>query len=574
MQNTTSHPTLPDPLLQNHLLKSDGQLTQQDESNSTPTSNPLRTARSLVLLQLLSRLLTFGLNQALLRLASPTVFGTAAIQFDLICSSILFLSREGIRNALLRIKSSTSQKDKEDNVLETQLQSLSIVPLQLGIAIATILSSIYLYTSDEATTSQSHFHASLLLYIIASLMELSIEPLYIKIHRFQQPKLNVRVQAEGGMAILRSIVTVSSLIGFGEKNALLSFALGQIAGTIWLVTRYLREFEWDIRTLFWVKSIKDEKRFNPDTLSLAIANTGQSFIKHILTEADRIAVSRICPLDGQGGYAVAMNYGSLIARIVFQPLEESLLLHYSSSLSSPSILPLYTLTIRLSLYLTLIMRTFVPPLYPAISPFLLPKQYQSTTAPSILRLYLTTYIPLMSLNGVSESFVTSSASSDEIKKQARWMISSSGIFAITLFLLTHLPELWITDNSTEKSRAIGTFLLNPTKEESLILASCSAMLIRIIFSLFHAKKTFDLRKPNLRYRDLLPDLKIFIWTWIVWLSLKLLANRERWVSSWKGWIELVGLGGILGLITLGFIFLAERGKLKDLRNSSKGVKIE
>lgn len=46
-------------------------------------------------------------------------------------------------------------------------------------------------------------------------------------------------------------------------------------------------------------------------VSLAVANTRQSVVKHLLTEADRIAVGRISPLEDQGGYAVAMNYGEL-----------------------------------------------------------------------------------------------------------------------------------------------------------------------------------------------------------------------------------------------------------------------
>lgn len=60
-----------------------------------------------------------------------------------------------------------------------------------------------------------------------------------------------------------------------------------------------------------LKSIYRQPKFDPDTLSLAVANTGQSLIKHVLTEADRLAVARISPLDDQGGYAVAMNYGTI-----------------------------------------------------------------------------------------------------------------------------------------------------------------------------------------------------------------------------------------------------------------------
>ena len=58
-------------------------------------SATLASGSSLVLLQVFSRVVTFVLNQALVRLVSPQVFGTTSIQFELLLSTILFLSREG-----------------------------------------------------------------------------------------------------------------------------------------------------------------------------------------------------------------------------------------------------------------------------------------------------------------------------------------------------------------------------------------------------------------------------------------------------------------------------------------------
>jgi hypothetical protein len=58
--------------------------------------------------------------------------------------------------------------------------------------------------------------------------------------------------------------------------------------------------------------VLSQPRFDKQTVSLAIANTRQSVLKHGLTEADRIAIGRISPLSDQGGYAVAMNYGDLV----------------------------------------------------------------------------------------------------------------------------------------------------------------------------------------------------------------------------------------------------------------------
>jgi oligosaccharide translocation protein RFT1 len=57
--------------------------------------------------------------------------------------------------------------------------------------------------------------------------------------------------------------------------------------------------------------------FDTELLNLSIAMTGQSVIKHFLTEGDKFLVSRLSPLEDQGGYAIASNYGAL--NIIFLP---------------------------------------------------------------------------------------------------------------------------------------------------------------------------------------------------------------------------------------------------------------
>lgn len=48
-----------------------------------------------------------------------------------------------------------------------------------------------------------------------------------------------------------------------------------------------------------------------------MANTRQSVIKHVLTEGDRIVVGRISPLGDQGGYAIAINYGTPLCAFAY-----------------------------------------------------------------------------------------------------------------------------------------------------------------------------------------------------------------------------------------------------------------
>lgn len=55
---------------------------------------------SLVAFQLVSRLFSFGMNQVLLRASSPVAVGTA-MSLDLIKDTILFLTRDPLRGALL-----------------------------------------------------------------------------------------------------------------------------------------------------------------------------------------------------------------------------------------------------------------------------------------------------------------------------------------------------------------------------------------------------------------------------------------------------------------------------------------
>jgi hypothetical protein len=51
------------------------------------------------------------------------------------------------------------------------------------------------------------------------------------------------------------------------------------------------------------------------TLHLSLTMTGQSLVKHILTEGDKIILSWWSSLQNQGGYAIAVNYGALFQEL-------------------------------------------------------------------------------------------------------------------------------------------------------------------------------------------------------------------------------------------------------------------
>ena len=135
--------------------------------------NSLRTSlSSLMGLQLLSRLFASILNQALFRLASPSAFGAASIQFELILSTILFLSREGVRNALLRVKS------REDPDRTIRRLNLTFLPIILGIPLSVLTSVLYIHLAGQEVKGKPHFQAAISLYALAAMMELLSDPMY------------------------------------------------------------------------------------------------------------------------------------------------------------------------------------------------------------------------------------------------------------------------------------------------------------------------------------------------------------------------------------------------------------
>lgn len=236
-------------------------------SRPSLVSATLSSARALVALQLLSRLVTFSLNNALIRVASPEVFGTAAVQFDLIGSTLLFLSREGIRGALLRSSADSSspessEKEKSGSTageessdrrsLDARRQqdlNLSLVPLPIFLVLGTILVPIYYVSSARTTTSQPFFGPSLALHLLAYLLELLSEPYHIRLQN--DLNLGVRVRAEGTAVVLKAVGTLASVWLLGQRRALLAFGLGQVAYGGSLLARFSVEFGRDAGRMWW-----------------------------------------------------------------------------------------------------------------------------------------------------------------------------------------------------------------------------------------------------------------------------------------------------------------------------------
>ncbi|KAF9482555.1 Rft-1-domain-containing protein [Pholiota conissans] len=415
-------------------------------------SSEVASASSLIGLQLLSRLTTFALNQALFRLASPTAFGAASIQLDLVLSTILFLSREGVRGALLRAPSQTQPSQLSDLA---RISNLAFLPVIAGIPLALSTAALFAYTAGAELQAQPHFHATVALYAFAAACELFSEPLYN--FAMTHLKINIRVRAEGFGVTAKSVTTFLLLL-YDSRNgrdgmALIAFALGQLMYSVAIFATYILSLgAGPMRPIgssvpsspsfAAARSAFLSTYFDSTALQLSLTLTLQSLVKHFLTEGDKLILSWFSPLSDQGGYAIAVNYGSLIARIIFQPIEESLRIFFSRTLgtssakSQPSLAALaaanatLTTVLRTQASLSILLVVFGSSYLPVLLPLLLPSAYMATSAPRVLSAWIW-FIPVLAVNGAVEAFLASVAAPADLNRQSQWMIAFSAIYITT-----------------------------------------------------------------------------------------------------------------------------------------------
>ncbi|KAL0073403.1 Rft protein-domain-containing protein [Phycomyces blakesleeanus] len=490
----------------------------------------------LIMLQLMSRLVTFVLHQVVLRFTSAETLGIASVQFELLLSTILFLSREGFRCALLRsqeTKTSSSESflgilDTTPEGVEQKTTNVSYIPTCLGL-ITTILACSYFLSFDQTCP---HYHLSVIIFGVAAMAELVIEPLFIL--ALQRLYFQVRVSVEGVAVVLRCLVTFGLTIlgsrGNGENTyGVLAFAIAQLVFGLTMMVGYLGFFAMEVskgnialRSLYPRRLVSTDGKvywFDRTLLDLSITLTKQSLLKHILTEGDKMLITALSTDDNQGIYAFVVNYGSLVVRILFQPLEETGRTLFSKVLSvSPdqkensitTVTDVLLVIIRFHVLLGLLFVCFATNYTSTLIDLLVGKEWSTVrNAPQVLSAYCL-YVPMMGINGITEAFVQSAASSSDLTRQSYAMIGFSICFMLAGYL-------WM---SVWDFGAIG-----------LVMANMVNVSIRIVYSLHFIKTYVGAQRNKLHIRNWMPrrlTMGAFASSWAI----------TRWSLHHIGWQTL------------------------------------
>lgn len=500
----------------------------------------LSPAVLLLSLQILTRIFTFGLNQLLIRFSSPALYGAAHIRCELVLGIVLFLSREGIRAATLRQEDRSENEADEDDAKSKksvgqdvggERSNLPLLPIPLGILFALLALPLFTSSSTESLDTRPYENTVIHLYLLSALLELLSEPLYLHALSARGGRnLALRVRAEGSAAIAKGIVTLAGVVFLGEEAGLLAFGLGQAAyGAAILFTfagSYTLRFglggTLHLYAPVWSTSAQSKVEGRSSTDRLAVLLFLQSILKHLLTEADKIAVSRLASLEDQGGYALGTNYASLPLRLIFQPLEESSRFQFCQSLGSlgesragkaetrastveketqverPASEPatqnrtkarhLLTSLLHLHLFLGLLLVSYLPPLSRPFIQALSGFQWASTSAPRTLSAFAL-FLPVAGWSGILEGFLQSTASPTELKAYNRVILSSSATFGAVLWGLT---------------RRCVTKEVGVSTEAALVYASTASMALRALCGWRYAGRFFR-DSQGLAVRELLPS---------------------------------------------------------------------
>lgn len=432
------------------------------------------------------KLITFTMNQVLLRWTTPEIVGQASIQLELLLSTMLFLSREGIRIACLR----ETVTNKEERAALVNISWIPCIVLCFFGLVAIVFGG-------------SGISTVMILYWSGACLESLGEPWF---NVFQNALIfRARLTSEMVAVFVRCVVSFVC-VGYFQMH-LMGFGCAQFAyGLSYLITMVshmrssgitnrdnpltLRDFLPSVgscasknKDLFYLGTIRRS------TAHVAASSVLSSLVKHGLTEADKIVLTLSASNYNQGIYAVTNNYGSLVARMIFLPLEDASKLMFSkyvatlrSAFSSTelkaeekqqqcttALQALKSLLIQL-LRLVCIIGIFFPVFGFAYSELVVnlifSRQWRSNETVNTLSYYCF-YIFFMAINGISEAFVQST-----FPASAYRLLSLGLLISTAVFVATAVPGI----------QYLGT--------SGIVIANCASYAARIIFNLTIVHQAF------------------------------------------------------------------------------------
>lgn len=399
-------------------------------------------ASFLILGQLLIKLFTFGSNQLLVGSISPEVMGVASV-LEFYVSFVLFFCRESERLTIQRATGAST------STVRQKIVNFAYIPLTVGVA----LCFGGYFMTDHSTALNAFFLLShkpyvVLLVMALILVELAVEPLYA-LTQFELD-FKARSAIESTAVFAKCLVTFAGVslgnylkVSNQSAHAVLSFVAGQFAYAAFTAIGYLRLHKFHVPKT--AKVVEKDRQFILDPKLRALFSTlfFQMIFKLVLTEGDKIIMGYLFSVSQQGTYAVISNYGSMIARLLFLPIEETLRNLFTRVFSStkPDARAAYrTMENLLAFYVYFSILLVIGGYFNgSFLMKLLLGRSQSWKATDLFDMFprYLLYLPFMAFNGILEAFQTSVLTENQIKYYSYFMLFLTVMSGLVLTILVN-----------------------------------------------------------------------------------------------------------------------------------------
>lgn len=478
------------------------------------TSSVLSTLPRLMALQVWSKLVTFVCNVWIVRLVHPTVFGQFSVELTLALNVALFLSRDAVRNVTGRFDRATQTADAF---------AVSLLVLPVGVALSALLCALVPISGALALT------------LAAALVELASEPFLAVLQC--QLLLSERIKVDGVATLLRC---VSVIVALRADWQLMAFAAGQMVYAVTLLSGLVLAVH---RHRLWAFcGASSAVRLLGVHAALLRGFYRQAVQSVVLTEAEKVALWFGASGFDQGTFAVVSNLGSLVARLVFLPVEETSKAVFQRERNHQRSATVLSLLVKMVAIVGLFAAVFGPAYAHTLLHLLYGSRISATSAPFVLQFY-SVYILCMAVNGVSEAFVHATAHVSELPSINTAMVAISVAYIAMAGALLY---------------AFGTV--------GLVLANCANMLMRTLFSAVYASRYFGQKQSRFALSECAPNAPV-----AATFGAALLATQlSRHFVEPQSLAAHVGVGALALAAVAAAIYVRERAFLSELRALLRG----
>uniref|UniRef100_H3ASJ3 Protein RFT1 homolog n=1 Tax=Latimeria chalumnae TaxID=7897 RepID=H3ASJ3_LATCH len=441
-----------------------------------------------MLLQVLFRVLTFVLNAFTLRYVSKEIIGVVNV-------SLTHTHTQSFKAAKQKfVCSCTSGSYSLKLCLDFYCYWLVSFRVPLGAAWSLLLGWVWLRLLEVPDPALiPHYEVGVVLFGLSAVVELLAEPLWV----LAQANMFVRIKvvAESLSIIVKCILTVVLVVLFPQWG-LYIFSSAQLMYTSFLVLCYVLYFVNFLasheanRGSFPIARVTDllpkflrvnGSLLTDDNLRFTYLFTQAEFLNKLNIAGERYIMTFLNVLNfgDQGVYDIVNNLGSLVARFIFLPIEESFYIFFAKVLDrgkdakqqKQEDVAMAAAVLESLLKLVLLIGLTIAVFGYAYSQLALDiyggSMLSTGSGPSLLRCYCV-YVLLLAINGVTECFTFAAMSKEELDRYNFVMLA----FSLSFLCISYLLTWW--------QGSVG-----------FILANCLNMSLRIIHSIRFIHRYFS-----------------------------------------------------------------------------------